>query len=164
MSSPSASAVQDLSASKWQSIRPWDPRLSLAVKEITSVSATFVLSSLSTHSNLSAILDGDDDDANDTDDALHASASQIIADAQAKGLSVKVNGASWRRVLARVDDEADEAVIIIYSLLPGKQYDIEFGIVPGEDRVKGQIVTGTEQPKGTPFRPSGLPHSPPTYP
>ncbi|KAI0030361.1 hypothetical protein K488DRAFT_54442, partial [Vararia minispora EC-137] len=148
LSSSSSATTQEPLASatgKWQSIRPWDPRLSLTVREITCVAATFVLSSLSSHTNLSDILD-DDSDA-DASAPPSDRSNQILADAQTKRFLVKVNGAPWRRVLAKVDDEADEAVIIIYSLLPGKQYDIEFGIAPGEDRLKSQIVT--EQVKGT---------------
>ncbi|KAI0317951.1 hypothetical protein OF83DRAFT_1242929 [Amylostereum chailletii] len=129
------------SSSKWQSIRPWNHRLSLSVREITSVSATFILSSLSSHTNLSLILDGDDDDDGEDNTSPTSNSPQIISESLAKGLSVKVNTVAWQRVLARIDDEADEAVIIIYGLLPGKQYDIEFAIVPGEERVKGQIVT-----------------------
>ena len=124
--------------SKWHSIRPWHPRLSLSVREITSVSATFILSSLSSQTNLSLILDGEDDHADDGTVALSStSPHQIMSDA----LSVKVNGASWKLFLIRVDDEADEALIIIYGLMPGRQYDIELGVLPGEERVKGQIVT-----------------------
>ena len=127
--------------SKWQSIRPWNHRLSLTVREITSVSATFILSSLSQHTNLSWILDGDDEDDGDEDPPAASNGPQVISDSLAKGLSVKVNSTVWKRVLARIDDDAEEAVVIIYGLHPGRQYDIEFAIVPGEQRVKGQIIT-----------------------
>ncbi|KAI0293963.1 hypothetical protein BC826DRAFT_1013477 [Russula brevipes] len=83
----------------WRSVRPWHPRVSLSVTEITSVSATFV------------------------------------------GVSVKVNGSPWRKCLARLADDADEAMIIIYGLMPGRLYDIELGIIPGDEKLKGQIVT-----------------------
>lgn len=52
-------------------------------------------------------------------------------------LSVKVNGASWKLFLIRVDDEADEALIIIYGLMPGRQYDIELGVLPGGRESEG---------------------------
>lgn len=160
--------AQDTSSNnRWHSIRPWTPRLSLSVRELTSVSATFILSSLSAHTNLSLILDGDDahsDDENDDDASPSPSggaepqpiviasgsgsgsrSQRIISDALSKGLSVTVNGAPWQWVLIRVDDEADEAVIIIYRLMPGRQYDIELGIIPGEERVKGQIMTDSRR-------------------
>lgn len=141
---------------RWHSIRPWTPRLSLSVRELTSVSATFILSSLSAHTNLSLILDGDDAHSDDEDDgtgdtstgqpvASGSRSQRIISDALSKGLSVTVNGAPWQRVLIRVDDEADEAVIIIYGLMPGRQYDIELGVIPGEERVKGQITTESQR-------------------
>ena len=67
---------------------------------------------------------------------------QIVADALSKGLSVKVNGTPWQRVLMKVDDEVDEAVIILFGLMPGRQYDVELGIVPGENSLRSQITTG----------------------
>ncbi|TFY57796.1 hypothetical protein EVG20_g8404, partial [Dentipellis fragilis] len=129
------------STSKWHSLRPWNHRLSLSVLEITSVSATFVLSSLSSQTNLSLLLDGEDYDGAENATPRPSGTHQIISDALSKGLSVKVNATPWQRVLIRIDDETDEAVIIIYGLMPGRQYDIELGIIPGEERVKGHIVT-----------------------
>jgi hypothetical protein len=111
--------------SRWQSIRPWHPRLSLSVTEITSVSATFLISSLS--SNI--IHDPD----NDTPTPITGTLS--------KGVSVKVNGTPWRKCLARLSDDADEAMIIIYGLMPGRLYDIELGLIPGDEKLKHQIVT-----------------------
>jgi hypothetical protein len=111
--------------SRWQSIRPWHPRLSLSVTEITSVSATFLISSLS--SNI--IYDRDNDTPTPSAGTL------------SKGVSVKVNGTPWRKCLARLADDADEAMIIIYGLMPGRHYDIELGIIPGDEKLKHQIVT-----------------------
>ncbi|TFY81125.1 hypothetical protein EWM64_g2880 [Hericium alpestre] len=128
-------------SSKWHSLRPWNHRLSLSVLEITSVSSTFVLSSLSAQTNLSSLLDGEDYEGAENATSRSSGSHQIISDALSKGLSVKVNGTPWQRVLIRIDDETDEAVIIIYGFMPGRQYDIELGIIPGEERVKGHIVT-----------------------
>ena len=111
--------------SRWQSIRPWHPRLSLSVTEITSVSATFLISSLS--SNI--IHDPDNDTPTPNTGTL------------SKGVSVKVNGTPWRKCLARLSDDADEAMIIIYGLMPGRLYDIELGLIPGDEKLKHQIVT-----------------------
>jgi hypothetical protein len=111
--------------SRWQSIRPWIPRLSLSVTEITSVSATFLISSLS--SNI--IHDPDNDTPTPNTGTL------------SKGVSVKVNGTPWRKCLARLSDDADEAMIIIYGLMPGRPYDIELGLIPGDEKLKHQIVT-----------------------
>lgn len=122
------------SPAKWHSIRPWHPRLALSVTEITSVSVTFVVSSLSSnilrhHDNLD--LDDDDTPIPDTDTL-------------SKGISINVNGTPWRKCLARLADDADEATIIIHGLLPGIHYDIELGIIPGDEKLKGQIVTESE--------------------
>ena len=111
--------------SRWQSIRPWHTRLSLSVTEITSVSATFLISALS--SNI--IHDLDDDTPTSNTGTL------------SKGVSVKVNGTPWRKCLARLSDDADEAMIIIYGLMPGRHYDIELGLIPGDEKLKHQIVT-----------------------
>ena len=66
----------------------------------------------------------------------------IVSDILAKGLSVKVNGTPWQRVILKMDDMLDEAIIILYGLMPSRQYDVELGILPGEASVRGQITTG----------------------
>jgi hypothetical protein len=123
----------DDARAKWHSIRPWHPRLSLSVAEITSVSATFVVSSLS--SSIRRHHDGFD-----TDDDIPT----LNTDTLSKGVSVTVNGTPWRKCLARLADDADEATIIIHGLMPGRHYDIELGIIPGDEKLKGQIVTESE--------------------
>ncbi|KAH9992288.1 hypothetical protein BJV77DRAFT_1183795 [Russula vinacea] len=115
----------DQCRSRWRSIRPWHPRLSLSVTEITSVSATFLISSLSPN----IIHDRDNDIPPSNAGAL------------SKGVSVKVNGTPWRKCLARLSDDADEAMIIIYGLMPGRHYDIELGLIPGDEKLKRQIIT-----------------------
>jgi hypothetical protein len=115
----------DQCRSRWRSIRPWHPRLSLSVTEITSVSATFLISSLSPN----IIHDRDNDTPASNAGAL------------SKGVSVKVNGTPWRKCLARLSDDADEAMIIIYGLMPGRHYDIELGLIPGDEKLKRQIIT-----------------------
>ena len=118
------------STSQWHTVRPWTPRFVLTVREVTSVSATFILSSdlsTSTDPPLASLgLAPADDDDNFEDVPL-------VSDALGRGLSVNVNGATWKRVLVRMDDEGDEAIIILYGLMPGRQYDIELGIVSLEE-------------------------------
>ncbi|KAF8880059.1 hypothetical protein BD779DRAFT_1676113 [Infundibulicybe gibba] len=139
----------------WRSIRPWTPPLSLVVREITSVSATFILSSNVSDVNgdlepslmalgLLAVDDQPDpDEANGSPGAAERKRRTIISDALAKGLSVNVNGSPWQRVFIRIDDKLDEAVIIIYGLMPGRQYDIELGLVQdGQNNIiHRQVVT-----------------------
>jgi hypothetical protein len=121
----------------------WDPnaRFSLSVREITSVSATFILSADPSLSEFSWDED-EDDEASQAKDADAGDASKrVIPDALAKGLSVLVNGQPWQRVLMRLDDTADEAIIIIYGLMPGRKYDIELGVAPGDESIRGQVTT-----------------------
>ena len=136
---------------QWHSIRPWRPSLSLTVREITSVSATFILSSPLVSSDSAAVERslaslGITNDSDEDDSAAEGSGSsrggvQIVSDVLSKGLSVKVNGTPWQRVLMKIDDEADQAVIILFGLMPNRQYDIELGIVPNES-MRSQITTG----------------------
>ena len=129
---------------QWHSIRPWRPTLSLSVREITSVSATFILSSPPSDSaaveqSLAALGLSNDDDSLDGESS--SAGPQIVSDVLSKGLSVKVNGIPWKRVLMKIDDDADEAVIVLFGLMPGRQYDIELGIVPNEKILRSQITT-----------------------
>jgi hypothetical protein len=149
--------------SEWHSIRPWAPRLALFVREITSVSATFILSSsLSDPPNggsrqsdpslasLGLIVDDEahsnsnsESESSDSDEE-GARRELIITNALAKGLSVNVNGSHWQRVLIRIDDKADEAIIIIYGLMPGRQYDIDLALVQGGQggvSLRRQVIT-----------------------
>ncbi|KAL1718180.1 hypothetical protein EV715DRAFT_252921 [Schizophyllum commune] len=131
------------SQQEWHAIRPWAPPLSLSVREISSVSATFILSS-SLHDvddHLALEAEAHDGDAEAGNAAPSTSA--IISDVLAKGLSVNVNEAPWQRVLIRIDDKVDEAVIIIYGLMPGRQYDIDLGLVQGSESnvIRRQVIT-----------------------
>ena len=127
-SDPSTTTMSE-QQSKWHFIRPWHPRLSLFVKEITSVSATFVIVSLAGRDHF------------EPDDGPASTSSQsVVPDPLSKGVSVKVNGTPWPKCLARLSDNADEAMIIVYGLMPGRHYDIELGLIAGE-KLRGQIVT-----------------------
>lgn len=134
------------SPSEWQTIRPWTPHLTLAVREITSVSATFILSS-----SLDARHTTDDepepeltsDTSNETNNDAILDSRGIIADAMSHGLSVDVNGSNWPRVILRMNDHADEAIIVIYGLHPGRQYDIDLALVSG-GTMRKQVTTEGE--------------------
>lgn len=123
------------------------PRFSLTVREVTSVSATFLLSS-----NLSATAQADPSlsslgIASTSDDEESVDDIAIVSEALNKGLSVNVNGSSWKRVLVRMDEEGDEAIIILYGLMPGRQYDVELGVMSkdGEETVSSRMVTQTQR-------------------
>ncbi|KXN81874.1 hypothetical protein AN958_03576 [Leucoagaricus sp. SymC.cos] len=143
-SSPAPSSSSTLvstspSSANWHAIRPWLPPLSLSVKEVTSVSVTFLLSATITPPpdlDIDIDLEAELENA-DENDQPHPS---IISEALAKGLSVKVNGSPWQRVIIRIDDSVDEAVIIIYGLMPGRQYDIDLGLVQTR-HLRRQVMT-----------------------
>jgi hypothetical protein len=128
--------------SDWHSIRPWSRRLALSVREITSVSATFILSStLNSRNDTEPSLASLGLNLSDDEDGDIPQRNRVVADTLAKGLAVKVNNSPWQRVLLRVDDEVDEALIIVFGLIPGRQYDIELGITPREESLRSQITT-----------------------
>ncbi|KAF7350401.1 hypothetical protein MVEN_01344900 [Mycena venus] len=155
--SPDASYLDSLGLSEWHTIRPGKPPLSLSVREITSVSVTFILSSTFSDFGpeaepflaslgLAAEDDNEEDDAGDeTDDSVSAEQKKpsVISEVLAKGLSVNVNSATWKGVYIRIDDKTDEAVIIIYGLMPGKKYDIDLGLVQGgqSNNIRRQVIT-----------------------
>lgn len=117
--------------SNWHAIRPWAPSLSLAVHEITSVSATFILSCGEIDTSLASLgLEAAKTESETSEEPLTPPKNSVVADALARGLSVNVNGSAWPRAFIRIDDQLDEAVIIIYALMPGRQYDIELGLAP----------------------------------
>ena len=144
---------------QWQIIRPWAPSLRLAVREITSVSATFILSSTLSDresdpslASRGLIAAAEESDLQETEPVASSSAisfsscnttieesqksptRSLIADALANGLSVTVNGSPWPRAFIRIDDQLDEAVIIVYALMPGRQYDVEFGLISNDQQ------------------------------
>ncbi|KAJ7755332.1 hypothetical protein DFH07DRAFT_743296 [Mycena maculata] len=149
--------MDSLGLSEWHTIRPGKPPLSLSVREITSVSVTFILSSnfsdfgaeaepFLTSLGLAAEDDNEEDDGDDeTDDSVSADQKKtsVISEVLAKGLSVNVNSATWKGVYIRIDDKTDEAVIIIYGLMPGKKYDIDLGLVQGgqSNNIRRQVIT-----------------------
>lgn len=138
----------------WRSIRPWLPPLSLSIREITSVSVTFILSSNVTDltgdlepslASLALITaeENTEEDRAEGSSTLELKKKSIISDALAKGLSVNVNSSPWQRVFIRIDDVADEAVIIIYGLMPGRHYDVDLGLVQGDsnNKLRRQVTT-----------------------
>ena len=136
------------SPSEWHTIRPWTPHLTLAVREITSVSATFILSSSldvrhTSDDEPEPELTSTGDASDDTNDDTILDSRGVIADAMSHGLSVEVNGSNWQRVILRMNDHADEAIIVIYGLHPGRQYDIDLALVSG-GTMRKQVTTEGE--------------------
>jgi hypothetical protein len=132
--------------SRWHSIRPWTGinRLSLQVREITSVSVTFILSSSDSSGSSPLELDSgdEDDDGGEFNDGNPSG----ISDTLGRGLAVKVNGLPWEKVVMHVDEDADEeAIIILYGLMPSRVYEVELSIVAREQSIMGNVTTEAEQ-------------------
>jgi len=135
------------SADQWDSIRPWIRRLALSVNQVSSVSATFTLKSALAAQPLDPALESLLEDEEDeppfhsTDHPVPAAGARAVSDALTQGLSVKVNASPWQRVLLRVDEESDEAIIIVFGLMPGRRYDVELGISYRQESLRSQITT-----------------------
>lgn len=128
--------IPDTPPPGWRSIRPWVPRLSLYVHEITSVSVTFILSCRN-HVPESPSFDAAEEELGEKLPEIKIKISDVLG----KGLAVKVNGSPWQRVVMHVDEESDEeAVVILYGLMPSKHYEIELSVVAGES-IKGNLIT-----------------------
>ena len=108
----------------WHTVRPWTPRFTLVVREVTSVSATFVLTPAGNtntpDSSKSIVKNGVDgstlEDTSHTNSNSGSSDSlipNIVSEAFNRGLTVTVNGAQWKRVLMRMDEAHGEAVIVL---------------------------------------------------
>ena len=145
----------------WHTVRPWTPRFTLVVREVTSVSATFVLTPAGNtntpDSSKSTVKNGVD--GSTLEDTSHTNSSSsgsngspipnIVSEAFNRGLTVTVNGAQWKRVLMRMDEAHGEAVIVLFGLMPARQYDVELGIVlgetEGEEVVHSRMVTQAQR-------------------
>jgi hypothetical protein len=133
--------AQEQLESEWHMIRPWSRRISLQVREVTSVSVTFILRSsmgASRSEALAAI-------GIESDEEEQPARMPTISDALGRGLAVKVNGNHWQRVVVQVDDDEEEAVVIVYGLVPRKKYEIGLGIVATDDTVSEDITTQSSQ-------------------
>lgn len=131
------------SNSHWQTIRPWTNRISLQVKELTSISATFLFTSVSPGLDTTAS-SSDELQPNHVNTAQASTPTDLLRSLREilrRGLTVKVNGASWPKVVPHIEDDDSEAIIILYGFLPARTYDIELSIAPDEEPLRKQIST-----------------------
>jgi hypothetical protein len=70
-----------------------------------------------------------------------ASRMPTISDALGRGLAVKVNGNHWQMVVVHVDEDEEEAIVIVYGLVPRKKYEIGLGIVASDESIRETITT-----------------------
>ncbi|KAF8527833.1 hypothetical protein BU17DRAFT_38381, partial [Hysterangium stoloniferum] len=133
--------AQDQPDTEWHAIRPWSRRISLQVREVTSVSVTFVLRSTIGASRLEALAALGDE----SDEEEDMSRMPTISDALGRGLAVKVNGNHWQRVVVHVDEDEEEAIVIVYGLSPRKKYEINLVIVAAADGLSEEVTTQSGQ-------------------
>ena len=125
-----------MSNSGWETIRPWTNRVAIQVKELTSISATFILSSAT------AVDVGDGELA-----ALHSAEpapqrpQKSVGDILARGFTIKVNSGSWNNYFLNVEEDGSEAVIILHGLRPGRQYEVELTLEQEESALKKDFAT-----------------------
>lgn len=131
------------SNSHWQTIRPWTNRISLQVKELTSISATFLLTSVSPglDTSLSSSDEPQSSHANSAQASTPVDLPRSLREILRRGLTVKVNSAPWPKVVPHIEDDDSEAIIILYGFLPARTYDIELSIAPDEEPLRKQIAT-----------------------
>lgn len=149
-------------------------RFALTIREVTSVSTTFILASAFSLGGHGRDKDGikkvrdenEDENGEDTEDdggkkrdedldvSITANDTNVssanvpstarnpvlLSEILNKSLSVHVNSAVWKRVLVHVNDAEDSATIILYGLMPGRQYDIEINVYANEGSSEG--ITG----------------------
>lgn len=129
--------AQEQVESEWHTVRPWSRRISLQVREVTSVSVTFILrSSIGASRNEVLAAMGVESDEEEEEARI-----PTISDALGRGLAVKVNGNHWQRVVVQVDEDEEEAIVIVYGLIPRKKYEIGLGIVATDNAVSEDITT-----------------------
>lgn len=143
--------------------------MTLAVREITSVSVTFILSSVLDARVSAASANTDGADAEQTFDQVSSTSGSasvitatssiavspvdshrpVLADILTQELSVDVNGSSWKHFILHVPDAADEAIVLIYGLHPGRQYDIDIALVGGGMVGRRMVVTNDVTESGS---------------
>jgi len=130
-----------MTTSGWETIRPWTNRIAIQVKELTSISATFILSSAT------AADPGDGELA-----GLHAAeqapqqSHKPVGEILSRGFTVKVNNGSWNNYFLSVEEDSSEAVIILHGLRPGRHYEVELTLEQDESGLRKDFATLDSDP------------------
>lgn len=107
-------------------------RISLQIREVTSVSVTFILRIAFVTRNSAIAL---------SDDEEEPFRAPTISEALGRGLAVKVNANNWKRVVVQVDEDEQEAIVIVYGLLPRKKYEINLNIAASDENISESVTT-----------------------
>jgi hypothetical protein len=67
-----------------------------------------------------------------------------IPDLLGRELAVKVDKRPWQNVLVDVSDEGEEAVIVLYGLMPGRHYEVELTVVSAKEPLRKHVVTDVD--------------------
>jgi hypothetical protein len=69
-----------------------------------------------------------------------------ISDLLGRELDVKVNSTVWQNVLVHMDDDGEEATIVLYGLMPGRHYEVELNVVSGKEpiAIRKHVVTDAD--------------------
>lgn len=125
-----------MSTSGWETIRPWTNRIAIQVKELTSISATFILSSATAadaaDGELAAL-----HTAEPGPQRLQKSVGEILT----RGFTIKVNNGAWNNYFLNVEEDGSEAVIILHGLRPARQYEVELTLEQDESALKKDFAT-----------------------
>jgi len=130
--------------SGWETIRPWTNRIAIQVKELTSISATFILSSATAadagDGELAALHDAD---------ATPQPSQKSVGEVLARGFTIKVNNGSWNSYFLSVEEDGSEAVIILHGLRPGRHYEIELALEQDESPLRKDFATLESDPSAS---------------
>jgi predicted nucleic acid-binding Zn-ribbon protein len=84
-----------------------------------------------------------------------------IPDLLGRELAVKVDKIPWQNVLVDVSDEGEEAVIVLYGLMPGRHYEVELTVVSSKEPLRKHVVTdidsGEQCPGALPNQEADIP-------
>lgn len=64
-----------------------------------------------------------------------------LPDLLGRELAVKVDKMPWQNVLVDVSDEGEEAIIVLYGLMPGRHYEVELTVVNAKEPPIRKTVT-----------------------
>lgn len=137
------------SPSHWHQVNPSTRPLNLQILELTPLSLTLSLALLGPGKQLRGLKQPrrrrrSDDEVSSVEEPDAASATLgSFKHLLSHGVVVTVNGQAWSRIVAHVaeaeDDKAathgqihvpkDRAVVVVYGLLPGIEYEVELRIV-----------------------------------
>lgn len=128
------------SPSQWHQINPSTRPLNLQILELTPLSLTLSLALLGPGKQLRGLKSQpkrrrrSDDEVSEEQEPVSTAGS--FKHLLSHGVVVTVNGQAWSRIVAHVAEapeeqslQKDRAVVVVYGLLPGVEYEVELRVV-----------------------------------